>query len=326
MKAYIDKIEKTKWFELAPFDDNLLYNGLHTIGLSENEIKQYNKEIVNIRIRQFTKSMPEYNGVAGATLGGISGFLIGGPAGIIDRKNWDLKTEIEAKYQKNLIDFLKEKLGVLVFEIEQETIIDSLIPIFKFNSPKIDGCEILYESSTSETLKNSFNVTIFGSGLGNTHKVKLTSTNSFRCTNGSYKLVYIPIKLKSSLICIVEKNGKLKNRFIQTELDIKQSNKYFDIGIKEIDKQEFLKDIKTEEETKNYYLLEDKTDSVHIFQEIYNKVEDFNYKIGINAFNINAFCDMSISRENEIVLKYKLPAGRNYQVKKIMNGLGLYCI
>lgn len=317
MKGDIVRIEELDWFESSSIDNILLNIGLAKIGLSASENKQYNKLNEGVKMKGFASYTPPYHRhIDDAEVAGLAPTRSGGLINEFDLSG--------AEYKKSLIDFIKEKLGTLVFEKQKEVFVNSLIPIFKFNSPKIDGCEILYENSTSATVKSSFNMTVFGTGFGKTHKIKFSSTNSFLCTNGSFKLVYIPIKLKCSLMSIVDKKGKTRNEFIKTELNLNKEDKHLNIGIKEINFKEFIEGVGNEEYTNNYLLSRDKTDTVHTFQEVYSKVEDFNYQIGVNAFNINSFCDTSIGRENDIVLKFKFPAGRDYQVKKIMNGLGLY--
>ena len=207
----INDIQKKEWFELASFDDNILKDGLLEIGLTKNEISKIKSQFGNYKKENLPEEIvkpsqgenigPAGVGVActasalGCTASAIArgACLVGGSLGYL----FDLKKKEDKEFElKNkLSDFLKERLGFLKFETKSEIVINVKIPLFKWNSPMVEGSEILYETKNTESLDNTFGLTIFGLGLGKTYKLSFSSSNSFICSNGSFKQIYIPVAL-----------------------------------------------------------------------------------------------------------------------------------
>jgi hypothetical protein len=339
MKAKIINKNHSDWYSSAAFNEAMLLQGLHEIGLENSTIEECVKGLINFKKEENDRILleqfhdPRY----------LRHYREGGFGLDLDRvKDKDYLTQLEEfkrnnsllryhsdgeyanGYCKSVIDKLKELLGFIEFRVEEYELIDLKLPIFKFNSPNIKGSEVIFETSDTHSEKNDCTFSIFGTGLGDTKSISLSFSNTFESRDGAYKLVFIPIKIKNSLISLYEK-GKIKKQFIRSELHENEIGEYYEIGIDSMDKNEYFKLIEPIKTKRKFKLSGDKTPSKHTYKETINSSEAFSYEIGINAFKLNGNCKVNISRRREVKLELKLPTGNDYVLKEIMNGFGIIC-
>lgn len=324
MIARIENVKECEWFDAESFDADNLVSCLETINLSFTEIAEHYE-----RSGWYNQNAGLWSHTAGIKGAGVP--LFDNDPEISSGKRFDRSgdtmllgepdTEVP---QKTFIDLIKEKLGLLVFEQDGVYIRKEKIPLFRFNSPRVEGSEVRFESHNGGTLDSSYQLTFFGTGFGKTKKIDFSMSNSFVCPCGAFKQVFLPAEVEVRLMSAYDRNGVFKKHFLQTELLRPSVENPFNIGIENLTEDEFLTGIAPVTESRNYLLAGDKPGSVHSFEERYSKVENYGFRTGFTIFDMEAISSARISRNNEVILKYKLPSGSDYRVKKIMDGMGLW--
>jgi hypothetical protein len=327
MNARIINTKEIGWIDLALSDHRVLFNDLNNIGIHENTINEFIKTLE--ADEEHIKSMIDWNyryhlneeKEADKGHNRIRHF----------RNKTDGYTDeiVEStinEYHKSWFDSLKELIGLREQRIENEEIIEVKMPLFKFNSPSIRGSEVVVKSTDTIKTNNNYTLSIIGTGLGITRSFDLSISDTFSSCDGAFKLVFVPIKVRNRLIGIYDNRAnKQLNKIIRTELLDYNKDECFTIGIDEIGRDEFLKNIEPVTTKIKRKYSGDKTCAKHTFSEKFNSIDAFNYEIGINAFNINSKCKANISYSKEIILEFKLPTGYDYEISQIMNGLGILC-
>lgn len=335
MRAKINRVFEEEWITSAPFKKDLLEQGLIDIGLSAETIKQCKQELTESERRAQHETLlamwndPRYRRYRRGSIN--------------TGRTTDFPTEEELEdfnramiwvahqsdgyygtlYVKWLVESLKRILGFRELRTERLETSEVKIPLFKFNSPNIKGSEVIYEESESEETKEAYGLSILGTGLGTTRTIFFSCSNVLSSRDGANKLVYTPITLQNSLIGVYEKEKKVRE-FLRTELVVKDDRMELDIGVDELSQEEFLEGIQLVENKGKYYKLSgDRTNSVHTFKEALKIVQKFQMEVGFSAFNLKYTCKAQLSRNREVKLEFKLPAGYDYQIKKIMGGLGV---
>lgn len=338
MEAIISNLQEEEWITSALKDDIHLKNGLAEIGLSEEIIKKCSQQLAESKIKREQEILiRQYN--AGRHFSyrnnerhdryknvGLSDFdrdLMPFQIKKRDYANWT-DGEYATNFFESLSTELKRILGFLDLKVEKEEFKEIKIPLFKFNSPQCKGSMVVYENTNTQRIKNAYDLSILGTGLGTTKSLSLSFTHSFTSCDGVYLLIFVPVTIKNSLIRVYER-GKLTRKILRTEWVINESNKVIDnVGCEELSREEFLQSIEPVKSLTKYPLSKAPSNSNPTYKILLNGSEEFNYQVGISAFNLSGNCKANISRSHDVKLEFKLPPGHDYQVNTIMNDNGIW--
>lgn len=337
MEAIITNLREKEWITSALTDDILLKNGLAEIGLSEEIIKKCSQQLAESKIKQEQEILiRQYNDgryssyrnderhsrFKNADLSNFDKDLLSFKIKKRGYANWT-DGEYATNYFELLSTELKRILGFLDLRIEKEELKEIKIPLFKFNSPQCKGSMVVYENTNTQRIKNAYDISILGTGLGTTKSLSLSFTHSFTSCDGVYLLIFAPVTIKNSLIGVYER-GKRTRKILRTEWVIDESSKVIDnIGCEELSREEFLQSIDPVKSLRKYPLSKAPSNSNPTYKILLNGSEEFNYQVGINAFNLSGNCKANISKSRDVKLEFKLPPGHDYQVNTIMNDNGI---
>ena len=231
--------------------------------------------------------------------------------------------EYASRYFDVMVQKVKEILGIVRLETECEKEDEIEVPIFWLHSPNIKGSEVIYEETESKKISNSYRVGFIGTALGKTRSISFSSSTLARSNDGDYKRIFMIAKIKNALISVVSA-GKCVNRILRTELAYPCDKLDIEFGIDEITREEFItSNLIPKRIGKRYKLSGDHSGAVHSFKEIWKTSRKKEIEFGINAFNLQSVLKGDLERDIDVKFEYRLPAGTDYEVKKIYNGFGI---
>lgn len=346
MKAQLVSVFHEDWTERVALNPHQFEHSLKQMGLSKELVHKYQQELAEATRDIHHQSLvakwndPRYeryrnranrlvNNDWGVDLG-RRGVFESGPT---DEELQDFEREMTGvahysdgehatRFVNRVAGALKRILGLIDQRTEGEQFEEIKVPLFKFQSPDVPGSEVVFEESQSEELTDSYALSVFGTGMGTTRTIFFSHSNVLESRDGAYKLAYTPINIRKVLVGVYEKKRRV-HQFLRTESVFNEESE-LEIGVDELTQAEFLERIQPVAPKGRFYRLSgDRTSSVHAFIEVLKVVQDFKWEVGVKAFNLDATCKAQISRTREVKLEFKLPAGHDYQMKKIMGGLGI---
>ena len=223
---------------------------------------------------------------------------------------------------------IRRRLGDLFNRYRQEIIATEetlvKIPLFKFHSPVVKNSEVILEEIQSQGYATSWLVTVFGSGMGGAETYSVKFLDSYSSTGGDYKLIFIPVPVR---IHTVKKyrNNEFVGQGIRAEVVKPEEEKQYHKGIEQISAGDFMKDNPGVEKKEEIFpLAGDKSSVIHTHQRTWQFEKYYEPKIGLKALDTEISVAAKVIKSGSFSLTFKLPAGRDYHLRKLRNGYGFY--
>ncbi len=341
MRGKVIHVEDKEWASTAARSDNAFIQGLSDIGVPSDDLNRCLDALYAAKREADTEELiakwndPRYHHSGRKSITDLDFEVTGRNVPTnkelkefeksLSHKHHYSDGEYATRYFDIVAQKIKEILGIVRIEKESEKEDEVKVPIFWLHSPSIKGSEVIYEETKSQQISNSYRLGFIGTALGATRYISYSSTNSAVSSDGKYKKVFIRIKIKNTVLSVIHAgSGKCLNRVLRTELADPGDKRNTSFGIDEITREEFITaDIIPKEVGKRYQLSGDHTADIQSFMETWETSRKMSIELGINAFNLQSLLKGDLERYMEVKLKYRLPAGFDYEVKEIYNGFGI---
>ena len=239
------------------------------------------------------------------------------------RKNNRRDARIIQARQKGFIQDIKDLLAGREYVVEDSVVQEMRIRLFWLNCPEIHGSKVVYKDEASTEVKSSFELKVFGTGMGANHSVKIKYASQFEAAAGASKSIFVHYPLLISLVKIYKK-GSLVGQGLRSEVP-EDRQREFKLGIASETKSDseiarskaYLKEEITP-------LVDDTADSVQTFSRTEESLSGMETTTGLEAFNMEFKNQVEFKRSNKVTLTFKLPAGKNYLLRRDEYGRGIW--
>lgn len=232
------------------------------------------------------------------------------------------RIKIKARHD-GFIRRIRDWLAGRDYRIEDSIVRQMKIRLFWLNCPDAAGSKVLYKDEVSSEVKGSFEVKVFGTGMGANHSVKISYASEFEAANGACKAIFVHYPLLISLVKVY-KNGRLVGKGLRSEVP-ESGQREFKLGIGSETKEDSeLARAKADIKEENIPLADDRTDSVQTYSRTEEFLSGMETTTGLKAFNIEMTNEVEFKRSNKVTLTFKLPARRNYLLRRDQYGRGIW--
>jgi hypothetical protein len=209
------------------------------------------------------------------------------------------------------------------YRVEESAIREATVRMFWLTAPDIRRSAAVYKDEVTAGIDSGVHMKVFGTGMGAIQSVDISYSSEFEASDGACKSIFVHFPLEISLIAVYE-NGFLVGKGLRSEVPVNGQHD-FKLGIASETKEDSdlacsAADIKEEA----ILLAEDMTDSIQTFTRTEEARSKLELRSGLKVFNVDLTSKVEIERKNKISLTFKLPAGRNYSLKRDRKGAGIW--
>jgi hypothetical protein len=228
---------------------------------------------------------------------------------------------VETSAEPSKIEKFKRLISRLNFKEEGSRIIPVKVPLFKLDSPSVQGAKVIYRESGAPKQRGWF-VTVFGQGTGSTNTYKVVYDSTFESINGECRQVYVPLELQVKSIGayqsgdLVGKGVSLSVQGVESEQVLRKR------GCDLLDKEECGAGLEGDVRTKNYNRKRETKPYTEDFSHLWgNHFVDSIELETIRAFNTSIRPLAELEHLHILDLTFKLPGKRNYDLRYNNSGL-----
>jgi hypothetical protein len=238
----------------------------------------------------------------------------------------DYELHATAAFRRRMSSFrdsVNKLLGRRRYVIEDSQQFDRVVPLFWLTCPTVSHSKVTYTEMVVDSTKSTWGVKVFGTGMGANHFLSITYRSQFEATGTEPKLIFVTVPMVAYLIA-VHQNDVCVGRGLRIEV---ASERQHDISLgirtESVDRSVVASNAASLQET-TFPLAGDTTHDVHSFGTTLEETDDLCVESGVKAFDLGASSKATISRRNKLDLKFKLPAGRDYVLRRDKRGTGIW--
>jgi hypothetical protein len=106
--------------------------------------------------------------------------------------------------RQSLLRRFRDRLTGRGFRVDDVARSEVRLPLFLLAAPTPEGCSATFSSTTMAGRALTWSVKLFGSGLGGSSTLWVTSTWRFRSAAGERKLVFVPMTVTSAAVTLLD--------------------------------------------------------------------------------------------------------------------------
>ncbi|MGZ4317060.1 MAG: hypothetical protein ACXVRS_14695 [Gaiellaceae bacterium] len=212
------------------------------------------------------------------------------------------------------VDRLRDWFSGRAFRVEQKEDIDLRIPLFVLAAANVAGCtaSITTEQEALGALK--WGVTVFGTGLGASAQLTVTSSSKFTSTSGEIKVVFLPASVT------IEKGTMLKDGRSIGEGYRVDAAKLRTTGAPGLLLLATGKSPPIGEFAEKYPLSGDTSGAVATYEYAYTHSRSGDLSLGLKAYGIDLSLKATVTLSRSVTLTYGLVSGFDYELHRLEEG------
>ena len=197
---------------------------------------------------------------------------------------------------------------------EEERVMKLDVPLCAFNCPDMPGARTIYAESSSTAGTAGWSIDVLGTGFGSQMTLSVSQTNTFTALAGELMLVFAPLKLRVAKVALY-KHGVFQNRFLRSEVvDHDKRNADGLRTVKPVEWQALVRGGDTVVE--RFDLSGYSGNGVTIYDRTYELSGTFEAKTGLEAFGLKSTITSKCTARQSAAVKFELPGGRLYELRK----------
>jgi hypothetical protein len=225
--------------------------------------------------------------------------------------------------QDGFIQKIRDLVAGREYVVEDSVVRELKVKLFWLNCPDVDKSKVVYKDEVGTEVKGSFEIKVLGTGMGTNLSVKISYASEFEAADGACKSIFVHYPLLISLVKVYE-NGDLVGQGLRSEVS-ESGQREFKLGIGSETKED------SESARARAYIKEeiipladDTTDSAQTYSRTEESLSGMEITTGLEAFNMELKNQVEFKRSNKVTLTFKLPAGRNYLLRRDQYGRGIW--
>jgi hypothetical protein len=236
-------------------------------------------------------------------------------AGIDDFVQKYIELKNSALPEETIAQRIRQMLGWRKKVVERESEDEIKVPLYSFGAPNVEDAAVQYSEGESFTKGSGWALKVFGIGTGDTTTVEVTKSRTFVAGAGTWKQVFVPVKLIVSHIAIYERD-RLVGHGIDAQVAPPPTGKKKDQYLK----RRGCKDIKRSalgarpeecDDTLELDLEGDTSGALH--KEVRSWETNVAHEVSIaleKVANVSAL--VNVKRTRRLELEFALPSGHDY--------------
>jgi hypothetical protein len=231
--------------------------------------------------------------------------------------HWDDPAREVRRERESVVARLRSWMGGRSFRVEAQEDVQVRIPLFVLAAAELAGCTASITTIRQRWDALLWSVTIFGTGLGDTANISVSSSSKFTASDGEVKVVFLPAEVR------VEKGTLVKGaRSIGTgyRIDAAHLRTTGAPGLLLLSAGARPPAGKLAE---RYPLSGDTSGAVATYEYTYERSTSSNLGVAIKAFNVDIGVNATIGSMSSLVLTYDLVSGLDYELHRLRSGEGL---
>jgi hypothetical protein len=201
--------------------------------------------------------------------------------------------------------------------VNESTEVEVRVPLFVLAAPAVKGCSATFEESVMHNRALLWNVSILGSGLGQSAELATSASWKFSSSGGEIKVVFIPVSVTIARVTVLEKGQTISEGYQVDASAIKTSS---EPGLLLLSPDA---DPPIGELSRTYPLAGDTTEAIASYEYKYQQKADRHLEIGVTAFHLDAKVRAAVQINGSLSLKYELRGGYDYALHRLTEGDGL---
>ena len=295
LPGWAEPVERRPWVEDAVAEEMTLKDGLRGLGLRATQYRGdvaarrriFDEEMLSAsQVTRMVRSRTQYYDSEGFDAAGAK-FMAAGRRRAAER----------------FIDWLQRRQYVT--EASDERILWT--PLFVLAPPDVSGCEARFLHQSEAHSERQWEVTIFGSGTGDTQVFAVGAKDEFVTSSPVRKLVFAPIPITVEAISVI-RNGRVESRGLRVEPG---SASISSLGVRTLADGEF-DAADGGQPIETFWLGGDSTEDPSSFERSVAFEKTYTVSLGLEFSKLLGTVKTSIRTAHTIAVNLKLIGGHNY--------------
>ena len=217
----------------------------------------------------------------------------------------------------SLVDRLREWNRGRKFQVEATRQVELRIPLFVLAAAHPAGCTAGLETQQERTGGLEWGVTLFGTGLGGSAKVAVTSSAKFSAASGEIKVVFLPASVTVEKVTVLERGRRVGggHRVDASNLAKSGAPGLLLLGHGRTPPMGDL--------AERFPLAGDGSGAVATYEYAYKRSGEGDLNVGAKAFGVDIKLKATVELSNSITVTFGLVAGSDYELHRLAEGNGL---
>ncbi len=195
---------------------------------------------------------------------------------------------------------------------------DVILPLFVLSAYSTPGCVSTYQTTSDQSHKLGWNVTIFGTGLSGEATVSSSVTSTLTAEAGQAVLVFLPITVAVEQVRVLAKDGTTVSS--GQRVDVSPAQQEHPVpGGRLLDASALPA---PGEFVQTYSLAGYPAGSPADYQYVYTQQKAASLQIGVKVSGADVSVTGSVSMSTSVTLDFKLAGGRDYRLSRLADGNG----
>lgn len=202
--------------------------------------------------------------------------------------------------------------------VDSRTPAQVYLPLFVLSAYATPGCVSTYQTTTDQSHKLGWNVTIFGTGLSGEATVSSSVTSTLTANAGQAVLVFLPITVAVEQVRVVDKDGTTLSS--GQRIDVSPAQQEHPVpGGRLLDSATLPA---PGEFVQTYSLAGYGAGSPAEYQYVYTQEKAASLQVGVKVSGADICVTGSVSMSTSVTLDFKLVGGRDYRLCRLADGDG----
>lgn len=195
---------------------------------------------------------------------------------------------------------------------------DVILPLFVLSAYSTPGCVSTYQTTSDQSHKLGWNVTIFGTGLSGEATISSSVTSTLTAEAGQAVLVFLPITVAVEQVRVVAKDGTTISS--GQRIDVSPAQQEHPVpGGRLLDASALPA---PGEFVQTYSLAGYPAGSPADYQYVYTQEKSASLRVGLKVSGADISVTGSVSMSTSVTLDFKLAGGRDYRLSRLADGDG----
>jgi hypothetical protein len=195
---------------------------------------------------------------------------------------------------------------------------DVILPLFVLSAYSTPGCVSTYQTTSDQSHKLGWNVTIFGTGLSGEATVSSSVTSTLTAEAWQAVLVFLPITVAVEQVRVVAKDGSTVSSGQRIDVSPAQQERPVPGG-RLLDASALPA---PGEFVQTYSLAGYPAGSPASYQYVYTQEKAASLQIGVKVSGADVSVTGSVSMSTSVTLDFRLAGGRDYRLSRLADGNG----
>ena len=215
--------------------------------------------------------------------------------------------------EDTMVTRISELLGMRRRVVENVTEDLINVPLYRFGSPDVDKASVQYSEGEGTTDGSGWRLRVFGIGTGNTTTLQVNKSSSFVAKAGTWKQVYIPVKLVVSHIAVYDR-GRLAGRGVDAQVAAAKddTDQYLRRrAVRSISRPQLADRPSEYDDVLEYDLHGDDSGAIH--RDTRSWETDVAHEVRVQLCKVaDVSALVSVKRTRRLELEFALPSGHDY--------------